>query len=238
MAGVEKAVRRYGPTAVAKYYRPVVAGELKGMDTVLTQASVVSTTNTNAHAVVLNLIQPGTGSWNRVGRKAHLRSLRLIGTALFINSVQAASLDQYMTPLRMVVVWDKQPSGAAIPTFDAIFGITDQNGSESSTVMAPLRYDNMDRFQVLKDSRLQVQLGGLSGNTTGTADNYYYIPFDEYVPLGNRETVFSGQSNPMTIADISTGALYVYFRTPLSIATNNVADWRIDSSSIARLRLS
>ena len=40
----------------------------------------------------------------------------------------------------------------------------------------------------------------------------------------------------MTIADISTGALYVYFRTPLSIATNNVADWRIDSSSIARLR--
>lgn len=39
-----------------------VSGELKGMDTVLTSAAIVATTNTNDNCIVLNLVQQGAGS--------------------------------------------------------------------------------------------------------------------------------------------------------------------------------
>jgi len=114
--------------------------------------------------------------------------------------------------MRIVVVWDKQPSGAAIPAFDTIFGITAQDGTESCpNIFCQPKYDNMDRFRVLKDMVFDVKPEGFIGQ--GSAPNTVQMQqVDCYVKLGLLETVFSGQSAPMTIADISTGALYVYFR--------------------------
>jgi len=44
-------------------------------------------------------------------------------------------------------------------------------------------------------------------NTTGTGEVYHTV--DEFISLPTDcETVFSGQSNPLTIADIYSGALY------------------------------
>lgn len=208
-------------------------GELKGMDTVLTVAGpVIATTNTNADAFTLNLIQAGTGSWNRVGKKAYMQSVRLVGNAQYNIAPAASTLNTVNAVLRMVVVWDKQPSGT-LPTFATIFGYTSQDGTEASNVLAPLRYDNIDRFQVLKDERVSSNSGAV---VTGGTGNIYaqYFPFDCFIPLGNRETVFSGQSSPMTIADVSSGALYVFFRS--TAATDDAADWSITSDSIARLR--
>ena len=53
---------------------------------------------------------------------------------------------------------------------------------------------------------------------------------DEYVKLNNLESVYSGQSTPMTIADISTGALYFVARSQLVTASSITID------AIARLR--
>jgi len=48
---------------------------------------------------------------------------------------------------------------------------------------------------------------------SGTQNSYLdQYRVDEYIKMPDLETVFSGASSPMTIADISTGALYVYFR--------------------------
>lgn len=206
--------------------------EKKGFDTNIdidTAIGVVQTTNTNADTFVLNLIQPGNGSWNRVGRKVHLRSLRL----RFIAN-HKYSLDGTTTAantLRMIVVWDKQPSGAAIPAFDTIFGVTSQLGTESTTFLNPTRYDNMDRFQILRDkcwdSNPQFPATAVTQGSTN-------ICVDEFIKLGNREVVFSGQSNPMTIADISTGALYVIFRSERQSA-DGLNNWNINESN-ARVR--
>ena len=208
-------------------------GEKKGVDVALTQASpIATTTNTNDNALVLNLIQSGTGSWNRIGRKAHLESIRLKGNATAVIVPEAVTGALRGGTLRMVVVWDKQPSGAAIPAFDNIFGRTDQNGTESTAYLDPPRYDNMDRFKVLKDCVLQVNPTAVNA-LGGTSDPLiYFAAFDEYIKLGGRETVFSGQSSPMTIADISTGGLYVYFRADNTTGTT----WSIESDSVARLR--
>jgi len=205
--------------------------ELKGVDVSLASANVVTTTGTNANAILLNGITTGSGSFNRVGRKISMKTLRLKGAAIFNMTPSAVGVVP-ANSLRMVVVFDKQPNSGTIPTWDTIFGITDQLGAETSTVEAPLRYDNMSRFSVLKDKTFDVAT--VAGNVVSTGLIQQHVHFDEFFSLGNRETTYSGQSSPSTIADISTGALYVYFRANTFAAGANFVD--IDTDSIARMR--
>lgn len=225
------------PLYRAKFYRSPAAlqrarnaslPEKKGMETSISSVgNIVATTGTNADSFVLNLIQAGNGSWNRVGRKVHLKSVRLYGLAGMTYTTNAA---YGVGSLRMVVVWDKQPSGGAIPAWDQIFGNTDQTGVETSSVLSRPRYDNMDRFQVLRDVFIEPRI--VPDGVTAADIRSVYVEFDEYIKLGNKEVVFSGQSSPMTIADISTGALYVYFRANAVSATMN---WTT-TQAFARLR--
>lgn len=235
-------VLRYNPT------RPVVGssrsrssfaaavrrvGEKKGVDTALTLSPIIATTNTNASSFTLNLVQAGNGSWQRVGKKINLESVRLRGIISFFFTPTVTTLNQNANAMRMVVVWDKQPSGT-LPTFDTIFGNTVQDGTESTTYLDAVKYDNMDRFSVLRDT--VISKAPEISIVTGTSNiSEVECPFDEYIKLGGRETVYSGQSSPMTISDISSGALYVFFR-----AESNTAGLfcQVDSASFARLRYS
>lgn len=203
----------------------------KGVDFDISVSPIVSTTNTNDEIQCLNLIQQGAGSWNRVGRKVKLKSIRLKGTAQYVLGLDGSNhLNGGV--LRMLLVWDKQPSGNALPAFDEIFGITEQDGTESSTVMSPPRYDNMGRFQVLMDKCLYIN--PTTYNAAAGGDMYYDLPFDEYVKLQGRETNFSGQSSPMTIADVSTGGLYLVLRANENSAGQK--QWSLTTNSVARLR--
>lgn len=208
-------------------------GEKKGVDTVLTTSPVLATTNTNTSMVTLNLVSPGTGSYNRVGRKISMMSVRLRGMASLSIANAATTGDIVGNVLRMVVVYDKQPSGT-VPTFDTIFGSTDISGTESTNFLDPVKYDNMARFQVLRDTVIDVnpQAHNAEGGTTDQV--VYKCSFDEYLKLGGRETVYSGQSVPCTIADVSSGALYVFFRADSN--TSPGSQWTIEADSKARLR--
>jgi len=202
-----------------------------GMDTDVSLSPVISTTSTNASSFILNLVQQGAGSWNRVGRKIIPKSLRIKGVVQFTltPTIATGALDGNL--LRMVVVHDKQPSGATLATFDAIFGITVQDGTESCPdVTCPPRYDNMDRFKVLMDRTIAIENCFVSSLGSGPNTQLEYN-LDEYMKLNCGETVYSGQSNPMTIADISTGAIIVYFR-----ARNNTASNAAAIDAVARLR--
>ena len=208
------------------------AGEKKGVDTPLVLSTVVNTTTTNGDCFILNLIQAGAGSWNRIGRKVNLSSIRIRVLAKFRFAPVAATANQLANTLRMVLVWDRQPSGGAIPTFDAVFGKTAQDGTESTTFLDPLKYDVMDRYQVLRDTVVSKHAPAF--NTGGsTNQNIVECVIDEYVKL-NHEVIFSGQSTPMTIADINTGALYLFFRS--NEDTSTTAQIAIDADSMARLR--
>jgi len=224
--------RRTGNRRASTY---VAAGEVKGVDTGLGVVSTIgTTTNTNADIVPLNLIQQGAGSWNRIGRKARLQSVRLYGNITYTSSPAATTGNIDGAICRMTLVWDKQPSGAAIPSFDDIFGTTVQDGTEASDFQDPIKYDNMARFSVLRDHYITVE-PSLQSQASGTEDQWrIQKPFDLFVSLKGRETVFSGQSNPMTIADISTGALYLVFRA--NQGTTGIASFAVDTASFARLR--
>lgn len=207
-------------------------GEKKGMDTNLYIASVTNTSNTNTNCFVVNLIQQGSGSWNRVGRKVNLKSLRIKGSFEVTYRAHEQTLGNF---IRMVVVWDKQPSSGSVPTFDQIFGTKDQDGTETSGILAPPKYDNMGRFRVLKDitfdCKPEANFWIVGGNDEVIS---YPISFDEYIKLNNLETVFSGQSIPMSISDISTGGLYIFFR---ALANQpGISQISVSSLSNARLR--
>lgn len=217
--------------AQARLFRPMArAGELKGVDTLLTQTPILDTTNTNAGIVVVNLVVPGTGSFNRVGRKIRMRSLRLVGDFDGQCTYQALQLTQHGGTVRMTVVYDKQPSGV-LPTFDTIFGLTQPDGTEASTFLANLRFDNTERFVVLRDKICNLNPEGIT--PTGGAIISPKFHFDEYIRL-NHDTVFSGQSSPQTISDISSGALYVIFRCDTN--SSGIFTATIPSYSFARLR--
>lgn len=116
-------------------------------------------------------------------------------------------------------------------SIETIFGITEQDGTESAPLLAPIRYDNMDRFQILFEEThtLNPMFNGDIGSHTIQCE------YDHYISLKGRESVFGGQSNPMTIADISTGALYLVFRSLTD--TPAPTDTTVDIvNSFARLR--
>jgi hypothetical protein len=211
------------------------AGEKKGVDQLFSIASVINTTNTNGDSAALNLIAPGNGSYNRVGRKCFMKSLKLNLTFGFRTDPTPTTGDLFGNFVRCVVVWDKQPSGV-LPTFDTIFGHTLQDGTEACQIVDPPRYDNMSRFQVLSDDIIDepVRTQNLAGGSTDGV--FQYKPYCKYIKLGNRETIYSGQSATCTIADISSGGLYVFWRAAYNSSGTDVNVG--GTISMARLRYS
>lgn len=232
VAAARAALGWTAPTALI-YRNPRLKPEIHGTDTDVSQAAIIATTSTNASSFVLNLVQAGNGSWNRKGRKIKMLTLRLKGTFDITVTPTFATGAMNTNLVTMRVVWDKQPSSGTIPTYDTIFGITAQDGTESCPdVMCPPRYDNMGRFKVLLDRNYGESAMPFFIPAFGTApSNIVHIPCDEFLKLKLPETVFSGQSAPMTIADISSGALYLYFRTQFNVAATTAA-----FDGIARLR--
>lgn len=193
--------------------RGITSGiETKGVDASLALAPIIATTNTNGSIILANIVQSGTGSWNRIGKKITMKSLRLKG---FINTTITPTAVTFATSdnlVRMIIIYDRQTSGGALPTFDTMFGITDGAGNESCPdIYCPPRYDNMERFRVLKECIYDTNAGIImSGGTTNatTVRNY----FDEYISLKGLDSVFLSTANPITSADIASGGLYVVFR--------------------------
>lgn len=220
LLGIPRMSQRYGGMRTGS--------ELKGMDTDISFNPVIASTTTNGNTTTLNLIQSGTGSWNRVGRKVTLKSLRVKGVASCFHFLDAGS-DILGNTIRIMVVWDRQPAGATEPLFSDIFGVTSQAGTETQTYFSPPKYDTMDRFRVLKDWDINS-----TADATPTAANFVRNEFsiDSYISLNDLETTYSGQSSPMTIADINNGALYLIARAQRQ--NNVITEWTV--SAVCRIR--
>lgn len=238
-----RGTKRYNQARYRRAYfnrrRGVGRKERKGCDVSFPTEAIVDTTNTNDNIYLLNGIQEGVGSWNRIGRYLWNKSIELDLDLQYNTKVQPGDLDQVAANwVRVVLVWDKQPNNGTIPTFDTIFGHTTQAGAESSSIADHLRYDNMFRFKVLIDQEVNPITTSAASTMieepgTGTIRTVTGVRFSKFVKLRNLMTNYSGTANPVTTANISTGALYLVLRQPV----NNGSDlWNITSVSTARLR--
>jgi len=206
--------------------------ELRGFDTPISLTPIIDTTTTNASSYFLNGTSQGSASWNRIGNKIAMQSLRIrgiIGSLLLPDGTTGNMQDNYV---RMVVVYDKTPSGV-LPNWNDIFGDTNNLGTTSSSIFDSLNLLRTKRFRVLKDCNYAINAGASPAAGTGKGQNVSQY-FDEFVPLKGLETQYTASQSPPTaplIADVSSGGLYVYFR-----ASDNTAITAGFVAGVARLR--
>lgn len=229
----------------------------KGMDTPIAVSQVESDMANTNDVWPVNLLQAGTGSWNRIGRVVQMKSIRIKVRATCSWNLSPYMAGDPMTALamnrldarhlRMVVVYDKQPNGT-LPQRSDIFQYKQQDGSETGDWNGFLAYDNMERFTILKDEMVTFDVPpipycqqlpiGVSGTGALETIQYQYPPInvermmDVYLKL-NLRTNYKAESAPATISDISTGALYVIFLCdPSQSGTPPI----ISANAVARLR--
>lgn len=151
--------------------------EYKAVDTAQVDAALAGSVNSFNAPVVLNAMAQGTTSGTRVGRRITMKSFQY--RVQFSGATGASSNPN---PIRVLVVFDKQPNGALAVATDIL---------TSNTFVSPINLNNADRFIVISD---QVHESGAAGPSTG----------DCYRKL-SLEAVYGG--NAGTIADINTGAV-------------------------------
>lgn len=180
------------------------AQEIKSVDVVNPNGTGVAgvwTLNTTATITALNLITSGSASWQRVGRKVHLKSVHIRG---YVNIGNPVAQEDYG---RMMVVYDKQPNGA-LPTIQDILLDQINSGTDVSLSqrLSGINLNNRDRFEILRDQQFWLPP---TANTSFTLAPGVAFPMTikMFIDLKGRETTYRADSSPGVIGDISTGSL-------------------------------
>jgi len=201
---MDLAIAKHPHKEPVRIVRPV---ELKGVDKYVEVVIPTIADPATDGVILLNGIKEGTGSFQRIGRNVWMESVRVRGVVRFLNS----SGYNVFPSIRLCVVYDRTPSGVQ-PGFNTIFQITDAAGSDSTpSIHSPVALEYTKRFRVLADWTVDHH-GCFNDSLTADVDfSIKDIPFDKYIPLKNLESQYSDVDS--TIADISTGGLYLIFRT-------------------------
>lgn len=167
--------------------------EVKYVDFVYSQATM----NTTGDVEVMNICAQGTEPYQRIGNQIKCIFLTMRG---YIIQGPTAATDRI---IRFQILWDKAPRGAE----PAMYGNTGSgvqainnnsaNGGTIPEVFNPISQEWRDRFKVIKDKLIKVQM-----NDTGTTSK---IPIKFHMRL-NRVTRFNDDT--ANINSLTTNALY------------------------------
>lgn len=198
----QQAFKRTRPTQQAAARRMLVA---RTEQKAVTVNSTTRQLNTTGSFNLLNFSVPGTDINQRVGRKIMCKSIFIRG---FISpeggntAIVAGTLETFAQLGRCIVFVDNQPNGAAPAVTDLL---------AEATSVSQLNLDNRDRFKVLMDKTFGVPNSVKSFTATGSTCGSYgnCIPFKKYKKI-MVETVYNA-GTAGTIADINSGALYMFW---------------------------
>lgn len=155
---------------------------------------------------LLNGLAQGTSATTRIGRKIVMKSVYVRGP------VQMAPTGTGSSPLRMLIIYDKQTNGAVPLATDVL--LVDGIGN-------PNNLNNSRRFVTLAD--IVVPCIG----TAGPQSTYFVF----YKKL-NLVTEFNNGTNG-TVSDIQTGSVYA-----LTYTTGSIGTASLQYGTIARIRFS
>jgi len=154
---------------------------------------------------LLNGIQTGTGFFNRIGSRIEMKSLRIRGFIYYaLTSIQDA--------VRIIVVYDRQPTGA-LPTIANLLQGRDQVGTTQTAGSSEINLDNRDRFTIVRDHRITIPSCTVAAGVLTNGPSWSHnqtAEVDLFIKLKGLVTHYNSTANPCTIANIATGALYVY----------------------------
>jgi hypothetical protein len=179
--------------------------ELKTIDT----GTVTYAANdpTNGNFTLLNGVATGTDYTNRIGRKVIMKSLLIRGQFYNLSTGSDSNGDL----LRLMVICDEQPNGAA-PIITDILQTADH--------LAPLNLNNRGRFKVLYDKMLNMPAW-----TTSAGALVNGSPRIAYAKIFKKMTVpviFNGTGS--TVGSIQTNSVYI-----VTLATNNQTAFSFNS---------
>lgn len=157
--------------------------------------------------ILLNGIQAAAGFFNRIGARCEMKNLHIRGN---IQNIATG----LVSTLRMIIVYDRQPTGA-LPVITDILQARDQTGAVTTTGNSEINLDNRDRFTIVRDVEWYAPP---VTNTAGVLTNGPNFPGEDaqfdvniFIKLRGLGVHFKSTSNPTTIVDIATGALYAAF---------------------------
>jgi len=229
-----------GPAAAAARYNRPNGKEIKTLDTQLAGAfnvgpfnPITDTLSSNDSALVLNCLQQGTADFNRIGKSVNMKSLRIRGHVTRVYTTPTVGTSAYNEmPIRIVVVHIKSEE-QAIPDFNDIFGGIQQAGATLVSMDSGVLPYRMQDVTVLRDITLKATANNPADTALGGDIIGNRLPFDEFIPLKGLQTVYKGTANPVTIANIMTGAIVMYIRGAYYTLEDHAS---IDEDGVARLR--
>jgi len=205
------ATRRAGrvmsvPRAPPASFFPM-GSEIKAID--IPSGNYVFRTPATNTTILLNGVQTGAGFFNRVGSRIEMKNLHIRGFIRYTaTAVQAV--------IRLLIIYDRQPVGA-LPVITDFLQARDQAGAATTAGDSEINLDNRDRFTIVRDLQLYAPSVTYTAGVLTNGPNYpgvdQQIDINEFIKLKEMGTHFKSSSNPATIADISTGALYAAFVT-------------------------
>lgn len=206
-----RSMKKYmGPRSYGKFQKRS-KNEKKNFDTDIVAAGMSTIPSlATAATYCLNLFTAGTSANNVLGRQAVMRSLLL---RMSIRQAGNVSTGATATSVRVLVLYDRQPSGAAAATSATILGATTYGTA------SPLNLGTSDRFSVLLDEKLTLGGIGVQGTVTNQCVELpapQYV--DRYVKIGlpsEANTNFTGG-----IGGIQTGAVLILAWSDIAAANN------------------
>jgi len=189
--------------------------EIKTYDFPVGASTQTNTISTTATFDVLNLPVEGASFYNRIGRKILMRSVHITGMLKTTNN-GAGNIAEY---LRIMLVYDRQTNGAA-PAIADVLADYDQAGNTTTDAYSKMNMNNVERFLILRDHRVQIPDNGVSALERSEAAIMNYdsqANINWFVKLTDLETHFKASAG--SVGDIATGALYLITFGPVASAT-------------------
>lgn len=210
-AVVPRFTKRYtAPRSYGKFQKVSNKPEKKNLDTDIVAAGLTQLGSlATATTYCLNLFNTGTNANQAQGRHVAMKSLML---RMSIQPVPPNAAGSALpTIVRVLVVYDRQPSGS-LASSAAILGTTTYGTA------SPLNLGNSDRFSVLIDEKIPISgqaiVGAPAAYVTQLGPGYF---LDRYVKV-RLPTEASGSSFTGVIGGIATGSLVLLVWSDIAAA--------------------
>jgi len=205
--------------------------EAKAVDIPFVNAAIIDTLNTNGFMDLLNPIQLGTASHQRIGNVVQGKGLRVKLALQYQYGRAAANGNLNANRLRVIIlVWKQTGQAGTFPNFNGFFGATDQTGATTTSMKSALFFNRINEFTILRD--WNIEFTPSSGDLpVANQLAIQQITIDDYIKLGGLEMRYINTANPITVANCSSNALFMIMRSG-----QNTADTSISISQISTCR--
>lgn len=197
---------RYGYASVPRSRGPMVTGEMKYYDSTKSSTAIAAATDWTGCELdpTTSLFAPSVGGTinQRIGRKVHLKSLRIRGIVGTAPSTTGAAYPPCQ--IRLLLVLDMQTNATQLNSEDVMQAPSTATALACTNSRQAL--SQLGRFRVLKDKTFVIQDPNIISNAIAGAGRM--VPFKFNIPLKNMVVTFNAAATG-GIGDIVDNSFHI-----------------------------